>query len=405
MSGFEIAGIVLGAIPLVISALENYKTGQSTLAALVKYQGQLDKLLYQLKVQQTEFYFDILELLRSAEIEEVDDRVNISLEDCLSILQNNKNGGQLQEYLGIHHSAFFDILRRYEQCLKKIAKKLKHVRRLPNAQKDDLAALLVANPPIDGHFKFQERISFSIERGALNALIGDLREDRLNLKEIIKGMRTKKDLSICDLVLQSQISDYILSLKLKGEALEFMQETHQIQRELSTPTTLESVLRKGAADREFRMTPKQRSQLVLDIASSIIQLRKTCWSSPVLSSKVIKYILGANGKSARVSTIAFIEQVTELNRATLPGSEPKVALLELAILLLEIWHHETLEMWAEKAGFGDTNTTDERLMAATKWLDATEAEFPRSRHWDDIELLRLYCENVIKPLNVSCGIW
>ncbi|RYC62558.1 hypothetical protein CHU98_g3645 [Xylaria longipes] len=396
MSGFGIAGIVLGAIPLVISALENYKTGQSTLAALVKYQGQLDKLLYQLKVQQTEFYFDILELLRSAEIEEVDDRVNISLEDCLSILQNNKNEGQLQEYLGIHHSAFFDILRRYEQCLKKIAKKLKH------AQKDDLAALLVANPPIDGHFKFQERISFSIERGALNALIGDLREDRLNLKEIIKGMRTKKEtsLSICDLVLQSQISDYILSLKLKGEALEFMQETHQIQRELSTPTTLESVLRKGAADREFRMTPKQRSQLALDIASSIIQLRKTCWPSPVLSSKVIKYILGANGKSARVSTIAFIEQVTELNRATLPGSEPKVALLELAILLLEIWHHETLEMWAEKAGFGETNTTDERLMAATKWLDATEAEFP-----DDNELLRLYCENVTKPLNMSCGIW
>ena len=132
MSGLEIAGIVLGAVPLVISALERYKTGQSTLAAMIKYQGQLDRLLYQLKVQQTVFYFDILQLLRNAAIEEVEDRTDISPEDCLSILQNNKNGGRLQEYLGIHYGTFLDILQRYEDCLKKIAKKLKHIQRLPN---------------------------------------------------------------------------------------------------------------------------------------------------------------------------------------------------------------------------------------------------------------------------------
>ncbi|RWA07670.1 hypothetical protein EKO27_g7440 [Xylaria grammica] len=501
MSGFEIAGIVLGAIPLVISALEHYKTGQSTLAALLKYQGQLDKLLYQLKVQQTAFYFDILQLLRGAEIEEVEDRTDISLEDCLLILRNNKNGGQLQEYLGIHYGTFLDILRRYEKCLKKIAKKLRHIRRLPDASKDDLAALLIANPPVKGRFEFSERISFSIERGTLNALIEELGEDRLNLKTIIKELHNRipqakpaatgrrlaadsikftllfemknglleayvkanprdmsdtlfisdtsrrvsfqnhedhtpsitlseptqplaastKILGICDLASQSQIRDYILSLTLKGEVLDFIHEPYQARRGFSTPTTLEAVLRQGATDKKLRLTPKQRSLMALDIASSIIQLRKTCWSDPAFSSKVIKCVLGANGKSARVSTVAFIEQVTERNRAASLGSEPKAALLELAILLLEIWHHETLEMWAEEGGFGETGTARERLAAAMEWLDATAAEFPvryleateqclslcvqRSREWDDYEFLTLYCENVIKPLQMSCEHW
>ncbi|GAP89785.1 putative protein [Rosellinia necatrix] len=555
MSGFEIAGVVFGAIPLVISALEHYKTGQSTLAALIKYQGQLDKLLYQLKVQQTAFYFDILQLLRSADIEEVENRTDISPDDCLSILQKDKTGIKLQKYLGIHYSTFLDTLRRYEQCLKKISKKLRHVRRLPGASKDDLAALLVANPTVDGRFEFQERISFSIERGALNALVVELGEDRLNLKTIIKGMKTEKEhcarspsndskrlsrvlaqvsasakalyiamcqscacacqnnhrvflelrnpipqsrptrtkaplqanliifnlvfqmethfreayveasphdvldsipirntsrhvsfqeyksrvpsitlfeenqpaevstkvLGICDLVSQSQTRDYMLSLKLKGQALDFIQKPHQIQRELSTPTTLEAVLRQGATDKKFQMTPKQRSLLALDIASSVIQLRKTYWSDPAVNSKVVKCILGANGKNARVFTIAFIEKVTEISRADSPGSEPKVALLELAILLLEIWHHETLEMWASAAGFGETGTTRERMAAATEWLEATAEEFPlryleaveqslslcvqRSRQWDDYEFLRLYCENVIIPLQISCEAW
>lgn len=216
------------------------------------------------------------------------------------------------------------------------------------------------------------------------------------------------------------MSDYTLSLKLERELL-FLEDPYQAQRELSTPITLEAVLQQGAANKQLRMTPKQRSLLALDIASSIIQLRKTGWSSPAFSSKVIKCILGSNGTSARVSTTPFIEQMAELSRATSPGSEPKAALLELAILLLEIWHHETLEMWATEAGFGETSTIRERLVAATEWLDTTAAEFPihyleaveqclslcvqRSREWDDDDFLRLYCENVVKPLHMSCEIW
>ncbi|KAI1115603.1 hypothetical protein F5Y14DRAFT_460325 [Nemania sp. NC0429] len=542
MSGFEIAGIVLGALPLMISALEHYKSGRSTLASIVKYQGQLTKLLDRLKDQRRAFYFEILDLLRSAEIEEVEDRTDISPEDCMVILKNAKNEHRLQEYLGIHHNDFIGILRRYEGCLKSIARRLKHVQRLPGASKDDLAALLAANLPVDGRFEFTKRISFSIEKGKLNELVDDLGEDKLNLKIIIKGVKTEKkyflrhssstskrlcsilgqvaasakalhiamcqsctcacqkshrvflelqhriprkssnktikkgagphvfslvlDLEnhlqethieassddsddplepiqdahpsitlfrpaelpativkvscICDLIPQSKAGDYIINLELKGLTLDLVQKPYQAPRELSAPITLETVLKRGAADKRLRMRPKQRITLALDVASSIIQLRETCWSSLAFSSKVVKCIVGANGTDPKVSTVAFIEQLSEPGQAVVQGCAPKVALLELAILLLELWNHETLDMWAAEAKFGRTTETGERLMAASEWADETK-DCPihylnaveqclslcvhRTRKWSDDELLRMYCENVIKPLQESSDVF
>lgn len=52
MSGFEIAGIVLGAIPLLISALENYGKGLSTLQRWRKYEGELRSLVRNLNTEE-----------------------------------------------------------------------------------------------------------------------------------------------------------------------------------------------------------------------------------------------------------------------------------------------------------------------------------------------------------------
>ncbi|KAJ8132880.1 hypothetical protein O1611_g747 [Lasiodiplodia mahajangana] len=510
MSGFEIAGVVLGAIPLIISALEHYKAGQGSLAAILKHRGQLDILLDRLRDQRTSFYFDILQLLRDAEIEEVEDRTDITEGDCLLILQNEKGGTQLQMW----------------------------------APKDDLNALLIANPPTRGrNFEFKERISFSIERGALAALIEALREDRLSLKTIIKGMKTereytsklpsressklsatltqvsayarslftaicqtctcscqnnhkvllelqaripatgatkrptrskkpsmtfklvfdlkghfkeayiranpdnatenmvsqrtsrrvrfqdsnipgarnpsaKKALGICDLVGLNKVDGCILSLSLAGESLHPIWEKPTLQRKLLSPISLEEILQQGAADENLRITPRQRTLLALDVASSIIQLQQTCWSNPPFSSKVVKLLVQDSRKDP---CGPFIEQVTEPNRASSPHPDPQAALLDLSILLLEVWHHKTLEIWATEAAFGVTDTPERRHMAAIRWLQSTSDLIPthhlraieqclglysgRLRYWDDDEFLRMYCENVILPLLKSCEAW
>ncbi len=52
MSGFEIAGIVLGSIPLLISALEHYDQGLSTIQRWRKYHRELQSLIRNLETEQ-----------------------------------------------------------------------------------------------------------------------------------------------------------------------------------------------------------------------------------------------------------------------------------------------------------------------------------------------------------------
>lgn len=71
MSGFEVAGIVLGVLPIVISAISDYKQKRGLLASFIKSRGLLDDLLHELRNHQRNFYFDILDLLREAKILEI----------------------------------------------------------------------------------------------------------------------------------------------------------------------------------------------------------------------------------------------------------------------------------------------------------------------------------------------
>jgi hypothetical protein len=132
MSGFEVAGVVLGAIPLVISALEHYRNGKGTASSFVKWRGHLDTLIFRLKLQQTFFYLDILELLRVANVDQLEDRVDLTEEECIVILSDAKTGKGVRKFLGPLYNTFIEILARYETCLKTIAGKLGHIRRLPD---------------------------------------------------------------------------------------------------------------------------------------------------------------------------------------------------------------------------------------------------------------------------------
>lgn len=51
MSGLEVAGLVLGSIPLVISALEHYKEGLRSVQIWRKYAREINSLTRQLRMQ------------------------------------------------------------------------------------------------------------------------------------------------------------------------------------------------------------------------------------------------------------------------------------------------------------------------------------------------------------------
>jgi len=130
MSGFEIAGVVLEAIPLIISALEHCRSG--TASAVFQGRGQLNMLISRLKMQEIIFYLDTLDLLRAARVPELLDGDNPTRDECVAILSSSETGKKMQGFLGPLrlYNMLLEILERYENCLKKIVAKIRRIRRL-----------------------------------------------------------------------------------------------------------------------------------------------------------------------------------------------------------------------------------------------------------------------------------
>lgn len=199
---------------------------------------------------------------------------------------------------------------------------------------------------------------------------------------------------------------------------------------ITTHITLKDFLIHGWEHDETRLTPRQQTHFAFDIASSMLQFQRTNWFSSAWNSKTIKFLVAntANNRYNKNTTAivgVFVEQELQLSvqqqqSAGIPGTDPQTALLELAILLLEIWHHIPLEVWASRAQT-EVQTLDHRKIAATRWLQSTSERLPpdyltaieqclaicsgRLRYWEDREFQRYYCENILKPLLESCQAW
>lgn len=128
MSGAEVAGLVLGALPLLISALEHYKSGVGSVAAMLKWRGLLDTLIFRLKTQRTLFYLNVMILLRAAGFDDMELQKE---SDCYKKLLEGDTSKKLKEYLDFTYDTFEQTVLRYEKCIKLLVKKLSNIKRLP----------------------------------------------------------------------------------------------------------------------------------------------------------------------------------------------------------------------------------------------------------------------------------
>ncbi|KAJ2991536.1 hypothetical protein NUW58_g2478 [Xylaria curta] len=560
MSGFEIAGVVLGAIPLVISALEHYKAGKGAAATFFKWRDQLDTLIYRLKLQKCLLHLDLMELLRGAG---VDDAVEEDLteEECLRVLRDPNNEQAVREYLGVVYNMFLEVLGRYEEYLTILAGKLGHIRHPVHTEDDDLAALLVANKV--GSLAFKKRVRFTIEKTVLRDLVEELREDRLSLQGIIKAMRTQSErtmrrpsykanslakkfeqvrenvmplftaicrgctckcskhhirmkldsrfrpesepleaskrkkaetmtkfdlmfdqggqfyrtivtarqettttessaqkkqrsgkarftpsititdddreiypdtlqaktvVDLCEAICQAKMSNRLLQLKLVNHNLlyDHIEPIPERYKERPSSEFLDLFLQKGYRNYDLRMTPKQQTLLALDVASSVLQLRQTCWLDVDFRSASMCLLWQGNGAEGTPNPALYIERIVHAskvpdNTIVAQTPEPKTTLLELAIILLEIWHHQPLDTCIDVLGLDAADTLETRRIAAIRWLEKTSSRLPlqhlaaveqclavcsgRLRSWSDRDFIREYCEDIIKPLQESCKAW
>ncbi|MBE3044225.1 hypothetical protein IMZ48_16975 [Candidatus Bathyarchaeota archaeon] len=64
MSGLEVAGVVLGAIPIIICAMENYESSLDRARAFWKWQDELEKAIRELWIQHSSFEMTLRNLLK-----------------------------------------------------------------------------------------------------------------------------------------------------------------------------------------------------------------------------------------------------------------------------------------------------------------------------------------------------
>jgi hypothetical protein len=119
MSGVELAGLILGAIPLVIAALENYEEGLGKVKAFWKWEDQLSDAIRKLWYHYTSYELTIRVLLSSI-------TSDAELEDMLSNTDSTLWGDpeldtRLQEKLSTAYRPYLFTVTDIEQAIEEIA--------------------------------------------------------------------------------------------------------------------------------------------------------------------------------------------------------------------------------------------------------------------------------------------
>ena len=167
---------------------------------------------------------------------------------------------------------------------------------------------------------------------------------------------------------------------------------------------------------------KFRMQLALRLASSLLQLLKTGWLERAWSKDVVFFLVQPGEQTQVLLNRPFVRSTFDGSRAASHSIEPKVALLELGILLLEIWHKTTLE---SRFGLEQAPTAYyDRMARAVEWLDDVDEPLPdlydkavahclrvnisgdtRFLDWEDTKLWSIICGDIIAPLAKICKQW
>lgn len=176
---------------------------------------------------------------------------------------------------------------------------------------------------------------------------------------------------------------------------------------------------------------KPRMQLSLRLASSLLQLLHTQWVAQAWSKDVVLFL--EPGIPTSLARPAQVDLSRPFVACKFSGgdhgpqeqasSDPKSALLELGILLLEIWHGMTLEArfgLDEPRSLSGSATYYERLVMALEWQDdgvdpmlgfyaqavahclTGSTGAAKELSWEDVKLWAAVCANVVEPLSKLC---
>jgi hypothetical protein len=180
MSGVEVAGLLLGVIPLVISALEHYEDFIGPSVAFVKYHGNLGRAVRELRNQHALFEQTILILL--APITKPEERSDMIDNSDSELWKDAGIEQALREALGGAYPAYMSVFHDIQRIIISIALKL-NIDGAESLSLQGLEAVVSRQPPakkggiLRQKFEFKNRIKFTMKRQKIKTSLDELQQN------------------------------------------------------------------------------------------------------------------------------------------------------------------------------------------------------------------------------------
>ncbi|KAL9015977.1 MAG: hypothetical protein Q9185_006655 [Variospora sp. 1 TL-2023] len=510
MSGLEAAGLVLGAIPIIIWSLEKYKTTREIWRRSRNKALLVDRMINTLQEQQFLIKADLQILLRTAGVEDVE----TSGKDpsyYREHLVKPRITKALMRYLGPAYHVYRNRLSTCERILAEIAQKIRGLTAQtfdPKSPQNYLAGLIGTHSTPTEKFGWREagqKIKFALKKDELDRMIAELDASTSMLRKVhvagagmqdddpqFLSSRTIEKLSIflnkiqryssalysaiaggCSLSCHDMhrfklyLEDRFAPLLRKKTQISFQVECNPIRNSASPEECycahVEAVdeeqtqLVEAAGQPKSQRIPTVAFALLEDKAPARERVRDLCavFREPTRAKKPLSLYLSESGLFTSVTAsidagvseispnpttdiltletiiqkaygsspfIAHNFHATGISQATAQSSV-KACLLDLGILLLEIWHITPFEEYIVREELQVNNTYGSRYEAARQWLndtadnilpfymdptcrciEGTFASTSPTLQWTDRQFQISMCEGLIKPLFDNCLI-
>ena len=166
----EAVGLILGAIPLVISALQSYKDAKKFGSRFLNRKKHVEKLIRALREQHGVLQINIVWLFKA--IDEPYHDVGVG-----NLFKDDAVHSKMIDFLGTEGFESYDsALKRAEQAIKKIARSIKEFLPESPSTEDTLQAVILAHSAEDENFKFQRSWKLSMGENDVEQKITELRE-------------------------------------------------------------------------------------------------------------------------------------------------------------------------------------------------------------------------------------
>ncbi|KAF1915483.1 hypothetical protein BDU57DRAFT_451073 [Ampelomyces quisqualis] len=173
MSGVEVAGLVLGCLPLIIQGIESYNEGLDPIKSFVRWERELPQFIRKLRNQHVH-YAQTIRILFEPITSEVELAEMMANPGSTKLWKGTHMAEKLQERLQESYQAYQGTIVDIERITTKIASKL-DLERAKELSRNDLEAILVANPKkTNDKFELGKRIRFGMNKKAIKALLEEL---------------------------------------------------------------------------------------------------------------------------------------------------------------------------------------------------------------------------------------